>query len=220
MSLLPRVLRPLVACASVALLTAPAILHAQTQTDPAHPRQRAPLTILQMNDVYSTVPVNGLGGLARVATIKRALAAEGRHPLLMIGGDGKAGLLELKRIASVLMPGSEARPAAPRDFEHPHRAAAISWQGRTSCPRTTCAGCARRRRWTSGRSGRLLGAGSEVALREVVVGFVHVRHGHFRHLQEPLGARSERCLDQSNVSRTVRVRHGGEPVEDGFDGFA
>ena len=87
MSLLPRVLRPLVACASVALLTAPAILHAQTQTDPAHPRQRAPLTILQMNDVYSTVPVNGLGGLARVATIKRALAAEGRHPLLMIGGD-------------------------------------------------------------------------------------------------------------------------------------
>jgi phenylalanyl-tRNA synthetase beta chain len=40
-------------------------------------------------------------------------------------GDGKAGLFELKRVAGVLMPGAEARPADPRAFEHPHRAAAI-----------------------------------------------------------------------------------------------
>ena len=40
-------------------------------------------------------------------------------------GDGKAGLFELKRVAGVLMPGCEARPAAARAFEHPHRAAAI-----------------------------------------------------------------------------------------------
>jgi len=44
-------------------------------------------------------------------------------------GDGKAGLFELKRVAGVLMPGCEARPAAARAFEHPHRAAAIWWQG-------------------------------------------------------------------------------------------
>jgi 2',3'-cyclic-nucleotide 2'-phosphodiesterase (5'-nucleotidase family) len=51
------------------------------------PRAAASLTILQVNDVYSTVPVNGMGGLARVATIKRDLATAGRTPLLMIGGD-------------------------------------------------------------------------------------------------------------------------------------
>ncbi len=44
-------------------------------------------------------------------------------------GDGKAGLLELKRVAGVLMPGLEARPAEARSFEHPHRAAVLSWQG-------------------------------------------------------------------------------------------
>ncbi|MEQ1869820.1 MAG: bifunctional UDP-sugar hydrolase/5'-nucleotidase, partial [Vicinamibacterales bacterium] len=37
--------------------------------------------------VYSTVPVDGVGGLARVATIKKKLAAAGAHPLLMLGGD-------------------------------------------------------------------------------------------------------------------------------------
>lgn len=45
-------------------------------------------------------------------------------------GDGKAGLFELKRMADVLMPGAEARPAEGRPFEHPHRAATIWWQGR------------------------------------------------------------------------------------------
>ena len=44
-------------------------------------------------------------------------------------GDGKAGLFELKRIAGVMMPGCEARPMEARVFEHPHRAAAIWWQG-------------------------------------------------------------------------------------------
>ena len=64
-----------------------ASLHAQQQEEPAHPRSRAPLTILQINDVYSTVPVDGAGGLARVASLKKQLAAQGRTPLLMIGGD-------------------------------------------------------------------------------------------------------------------------------------
>jgi 5'-nucleotidase len=51
------------------------------------PRAAAPLTILQLNDVYSTGPVNDLGGLARVATLKKTLATEGRRPFLMMAGD-------------------------------------------------------------------------------------------------------------------------------------
>jgi len=60
---------------------------APQQEEPGSPRARAPLTILQINDVYSTVPVDGLGGLARVATLKRQLAAAGRTPLLVLAGD-------------------------------------------------------------------------------------------------------------------------------------
>ena len=56
------------------------------QTEP-HPRNRAPVTFLQINDVYSTVPVDGLGGLARVATLKRQLELAGRHPVMVLAGD-------------------------------------------------------------------------------------------------------------------------------------
>ena len=62
------------------------VAHAQ-QEEPTSPRRQAPITILQINDVYSTVPIDGLGGLARVATIKKQLMAAGRTPLLMMGGD-------------------------------------------------------------------------------------------------------------------------------------
>jgi 5'-nucleotidase len=55
--------------------------------DPAAPRSRSPLTILQLNDVYSIAPINGVGGLARVATLKKRLAAPGRTPLLVLSGD-------------------------------------------------------------------------------------------------------------------------------------
>jgi 2',3'-cyclic-nucleotide 2'-phosphodiesterase (5'-nucleotidase family) len=57
--------------------------------DPGSPRAAAPLTILQLNDVYSIGPVeNGeAGGLARVATLKQSLAAAGRTPLMMLAGD-------------------------------------------------------------------------------------------------------------------------------------
>jgi 5'-nucleotidase len=57
------------------------------QDDPAAPRQRAPLTILQLNDVYSTVPIDGRGGLARVAALKQKIASEGRTTLMMLAGD-------------------------------------------------------------------------------------------------------------------------------------
>ena len=50
-------------------------------------RAAAPVTFLQINDVYTTVPVDGLGGLARVATLKQNLAEEGRTPFLVIAGD-------------------------------------------------------------------------------------------------------------------------------------
>ena len=51
------------------------------------PRARASLTILQINDIYSTVPIAGRGGLARVAALKQLLAKEGRTPLLVLAGD-------------------------------------------------------------------------------------------------------------------------------------
>ncbi|MGE3513080.1 MAG: bifunctional UDP-sugar hydrolase/5'-nucleotidase [Vicinamibacterales bacterium] len=57
------------------------------EEEPSAPRAQAPLTILQINDVYSTVPVNGVGGLARVAALKRQLAQAGRTPWLVIAGD-------------------------------------------------------------------------------------------------------------------------------------
>lgn len=58
-----------------------------SQEPPSAPRARAPVTFLQINDVYSTVPIDGVGGLARVATLKQRLAAAGRTPLLVLAGD-------------------------------------------------------------------------------------------------------------------------------------
>ena len=55
--------------------------------EPGAPRTAAPLTILQINDVYETLPVDGAGGLARVATLKKNFAAAGRTPLLVLAGD-------------------------------------------------------------------------------------------------------------------------------------
>jgi 5'-nucleotidase / UDP-sugar diphosphatase len=55
--------------------------------EPSAPRAMAPLTILQLNDVYSTVPIDGAGGLARVATLKRRLSEAGLTTLLIMAGD-------------------------------------------------------------------------------------------------------------------------------------
>lgn len=57
------------------------------QEEPGAPRANAPVTFLQINDVYQTAPVDNVGGLARVATIKRRLANEGRTPFLVLAGD-------------------------------------------------------------------------------------------------------------------------------------
>ena len=61
-------------------------LRAQSH-DEASPWANAPLTILQLNDVYTTVPIDGVGGLARVATLKHELAASGATPFMMLAGD-------------------------------------------------------------------------------------------------------------------------------------
>ena len=81
-----------VLCAVIAVLFGPAVWMgpAEAQADEAaatSPRNRAPLTILQINDVYVTQPVDGQGGVARIATLKQRLTAAGRTPLLMIAGD-------------------------------------------------------------------------------------------------------------------------------------
>ena len=57
------------------------------QAEPGSPRYRAPLTFLQLNDVYSTQPVDGMGGLARVATFKQRLSTPDRTVLLVLAGD-------------------------------------------------------------------------------------------------------------------------------------
>jgi phenylalanyl-tRNA synthetase beta chain len=44
-------------------------------------------------------------------------------------GDGAAALFELKRLASDLMPGCEAKPGPARIYEHPARVALIEWRG-------------------------------------------------------------------------------------------
>ncbi len=52
-------------------------------------RAGSAVTFLQINDVYSAVPVdNGkAGGLARVAALKKQLAAAGKTPVLVLAGD-------------------------------------------------------------------------------------------------------------------------------------
>jgi 5'-nucleotidase len=73
---------------SVAILAAALVVPAARQADDAGaPRSTAPLTILQLNDVYSTVPVDGAGGLARVATLKQRLTRDGSTTLMLLAGD-------------------------------------------------------------------------------------------------------------------------------------
>ena len=57
------------------------------QDELGSPRRQSQLTILQINDVYSTVPINGAGGLARVATLKRQSSENGHPVILALAGD-------------------------------------------------------------------------------------------------------------------------------------
>jgi 5'-nucleotidase / UDP-sugar diphosphatase len=57
------------------------------QEELGSPRRQSQVTLLQINDVYSTIPINGIGGLARVATVKQRLSANGHPVLLLLAGD-------------------------------------------------------------------------------------------------------------------------------------
>src|SRR5690349_12455178 len=74
--------------ALAACVAAISILRVAAQPEqPGSPRARTPVTFLQINDVYATAPVDGAGGLARVAALKRQLADAGRTPFLVLAGD-------------------------------------------------------------------------------------------------------------------------------------
>jgi 5'-nucleotidase / UDP-sugar diphosphatase len=55
--------------------------------DPNPPIRGAQVTFLHINDVYETTPIDGKGGLARVATLRRRIAASGHTPFVTLGGD-------------------------------------------------------------------------------------------------------------------------------------
>jgi phenylalanyl-tRNA synthetase beta chain len=46
-------------------------------------------------------------------------------------GDGRAGLMEMKRVALCLMPDAEVRPVSARGYEHQARTAEVVWRGET-----------------------------------------------------------------------------------------
>jgi 5'-nucleotidase len=86
----------LVAIAAIAAMAGPGHYNptVSAQQEPQEPREptsgpraQATVTFLQINDVYSTVPIDGIGGLARVATLKQQIAASGRAPVLVLAGD-------------------------------------------------------------------------------------------------------------------------------------
>jgi 5'-nucleotidase len=75
------------AFSTLALLVAVLGAHVSVAQEPSPLVKGAQLTILQINDVYETTPVDGRGGLARVATLKQQVAASGATPFVMIAGD-------------------------------------------------------------------------------------------------------------------------------------
>jgi 5'-nucleotidase len=84
----PPLARTIVRRLLLSILAAVCLLQSSAPAQEANAIQKgAQLTILQINDVYETSPVGGLGGLARVATVKQNVARSGATPLLVIAGD-------------------------------------------------------------------------------------------------------------------------------------
>src|SRR5262249_54898194 len=54
---------------------------------PATQAHTVAATMLQLNDVYEMFPVDGRGGLARVAALRRQLEAENPNTLTVLAGD-------------------------------------------------------------------------------------------------------------------------------------
>lgn len=74
--------RQLLAAAAIACLAPP-----RQAQDLTAGQKAAQLTILQINDVYETMPVSGRGGVARVATLKQTVARAGATPFVVLAGD-------------------------------------------------------------------------------------------------------------------------------------
>jgi 5'-nucleotidase len=93
--MLSRIRIPLVAAfvAIVSACAAPGLKSRPTAEPGLKPRPTADsvvtATILQMNDVYEIMPLggSGLGGLARVATLRKQLAAENPNTFTVLAGD-------------------------------------------------------------------------------------------------------------------------------------
>lgn len=77
-------LRPLFSATRALLAVGLAVLSVMAKAD-----DEVHLTLLQVNDVYQTMPVDKgkRGGLARVASMKRQIADASSHTLLVLGGD-------------------------------------------------------------------------------------------------------------------------------------
>jgi 5'-nucleotidase/UDP-sugar diphosphatase len=59
----------------------------RTSDRPVSQERSVSATILQLNDVYEMYPIDGQGGLARVATLRRQLEAENRNTIAVLAGD-------------------------------------------------------------------------------------------------------------------------------------
>ncbi|HEX8651209.1 MAG TPA: 5'-nucleotidase C-terminal domain-containing protein [Pyrinomonadaceae bacterium] len=74
---------------AVLVLMCTLMLAAVATTAQTTDKRTVQVTLLQVNDVYQFVPVdNGMrGGLARILTLRKRIAAQSRHTLLLLSGD-------------------------------------------------------------------------------------------------------------------------------------
>ena len=92
----------------VALITTPTTSLA---APPAQVRDGTHITIIHLNDTYEILPVSGgrLGGLARVATLKKQLLAQNPNTIMTLSGDyhGPSGM-GLAKVNGVPLAGQQA----------------------------------------------------------------------------------------------------------------
>lgn len=111
MSLIARLLITTICTAlvlAVALITTPTTSLA---APPAQVRDGTHITIIHLNDTYEILPVSGgrLGGLARVATLKKQLLAQNPNTIMTLSGDyhGPSGM-GLAKVNGVPLAGQQA----------------------------------------------------------------------------------------------------------------
>lgn len=107
------VARLLVTAIGMALVLAASLLTAPTTSLAAPPAQVSDgvhITIIHLNDTYEILPVSGgkLGGLARVATLKKQLLAQNPNTIMTLSGDyhGPSGM-GLAKVNGVQLAGQQ-----------------------------------------------------------------------------------------------------------------